>query len=128
MTADVFRDVREWHRAFGVPVQDRPQIPKCDRVTLRLNLLDEEAIELGDAIAADDVAQIAQEGCDLIYVIAGLFAEYGIDGAAVWAEVHRSNMSKLGADGRPVLRADGKILKGPGYQEADVAKVLGLDR
>ncbi len=77
---------------------------------------------------AQDLAQIAKEGCDLIYVIAGLFAEYGIDGAAVWAEVQRSNMSKLGADGEPVLREDGKVLKGPGYSEADCARVLGLDR
>lgn len=128
VTTDVFRDVRRWHRAFGVPVLDRPEIPAADRVDLRLALLDEEAIELCDALEAGDLAQIAKEGCDLIYVVAGLFAEYGIDGAAVWAEVQRSNMSKLGEDGEPVLRADGKVLKGPGYREADVAGVLGLDR
>ena len=61
---------------------------------------------------------------DLVYVVYGMALETGIDLAAVLAEVQRSNMSKLGADGRPVYRQDGKVLKGPGYLPPDVAAVL----
>ena len=63
---------------------------------------------------------------ELIYVIYGMALEMGIDLAKVLAEVQRSNMSKLGEDGKPIYREDGKVLKGPGYFRPDVAGVLGL--
>ena len=80
------------------------------------------------AVVADDGARDTVEAADaladLIYVIYGMALETGIDLAAVLAEVQRSNMSKLGADGKPIYREDGKVLKGPGYFAPDVAEVL----
>lgn len=61
----------------------------------------------------------------VVYVAYGTALSYGIDLDAVLAEVHRSNMSKLGADGRPIHREDGKAMKGPGYTPPDIAAVLG---
>ena len=80
------------------------------------------------AVAADDgtrdTVAAADALADLVYVIYGMALETGIDLAAVLAEVQRSNMSKLGADGKPIYREDGKVLKGPGYFAPDVAEVL----
>ena len=82
------------------------------------------------AVACDDgtrdTVETADALADLVYVIYGMALETGIDLAAVLSEVQRSNMSKLGADGRPIYREDGKVLKGPGYFRPDVAGVLGL--
>jgi len=75
----------------------------------------------GDRGAADALA-------DLIYVIYGMALETGIDLASVLAEVQRSNMSKLGADGMPVYREDGKVLKGPDYFPPNVEAVLSSRR
>ena len=79
-------------------------------------------------MAADDgtrdTVETADALADLIYVIYGMALETGIDLAAVLAEVQRSNMSKLGADGKPVYREDGKVLKGPGYFPPNVEAVL----
>ena len=80
------------------------------------------------AVAADDGARDTVEAADaladLIYVIYGMALETGIDLASVLAEVQRSNMSKLGADGKPVYREDGKVLKGPDYFPPNVEAVL----
>ena len=83
-------------------------------------------------MAADDgrrsTVEAADALADLVYVVYGMALETGIDLAAVLAEVQRSNMSKLGPDGRPVYREDGKVLKGPGYVPPDVAGALGIGR
>ena len=68
-----------------------------------------------------DTAAAADALADLVYVVYGMALETGIDLAAVLAEVQRSNMSKLGPDGRPVYREDGKVLKSPGYIPPNVA-------
>lgn len=73
-----------------------------------------------------NMVEAADALADLIYVIYGMALEMGIDLAKVLAEVQRSNMSKLGEDGKPIYREDGKVLKGPGYFRPDVAGVLGL--
>jgi predicted HAD superfamily Cof-like phosphohydrolase len=124
-----FRSVGAFHEAFGLPVRDRPtaDIPP-EEAQLRQALLDEEVDELRAAIAAGDVVGIADALADIIYITCGTAHAYGIDLDAVIAEVHRSNMTKLGADGRPVYRDDGKVLKGPAYEPPKVADVLGLRR
>jgi predicted HAD superfamily Cof-like phosphohydrolase len=71
-----------------------------------------------------DVAKLAKEMADMLYVIYGTFDLLGLPADKVFNEVHRSNMSKLGPDGLPVLRSDGKVLKGPNYSEADIEAVL----
>ena len=122
-----FRSVGAFHEAFGLPVRDHPtaDIPP-EEAHLRQALLDEEVDELRAAVAAGDVVGIADALADIIYITCGTAHAYGIDLDAVIAEVHRSNMTKLGADGRPVYRDDGKVLKGPAYEPPRVADVLGL--
>jgi predicted HAD superfamily Cof-like phosphohydrolase len=61
---------------------------------------------------------------DIVYVAYGAAVTYGLDLDAVLAEIHRSNMSKLGLDRRPIMRADGKVLKGPAYRPPDIGTVL----
>lgn len=139
--------VREFHRAFGIPIKDAPTIPHLDRVLLRQRLIQEEYEEVMDEFARittrlrsgngphgyqaasmvyQDIARLAKELSDLRIVCEGTELEFGIPGEVVYEEVHRSNMSKLGRDGRPIRRHDGKVLKGPNYFEADVLVALGV--
>jgi predicted HAD superfamily Cof-like phosphohydrolase len=135
--------VRQFHLAFDIPVQERPTIPYVDRVRLRRDLIIEEYKEVmvefaliedrlaqrhyqSAAVVYRDLSHLAKELADLRYVGEGAELEFGIPGQAVYEEVHRSNMSKLGKDGRPIRRWDGKVLKGPDYHEADILSVLGV--
>lgn len=118
--------VREFHEAFGVPIRDTPGFPEPLVAELRESLIAEEYRELRDAADARDLEEVADALADLTYVIYGTALAYGIDLDAVLAEVHRSNMSKLGADGKPIYRDDGKVLKGPGFFRPDIAAVLGV--
>jgi predicted HAD superfamily Cof-like phosphohydrolase len=120
-----FEAVGEFHAAFGVTSRSVPTaaVPAAE-LALRQDLLDEEVDELRDAVRAADVVAIADALADIVYIACGTAQALGIPFDDVFAEVHRANMSKLGADGRPILRADGKILKGPTYTPPDVAAVL----
>ena len=119
------RQVGEFHAAYGLPVRDvaDPAVGD-DQVALRLALIREEVGELAAAAADADIVGIADALADVVYVAYGTAHVYGIDLDAVLDEVHASNMTKLGADGQPVRRADGKILKGPDYRPPDIAAVL----
>ena len=137
--------VAEFHQKFGQPILPVPGVPDDDRVRMRPRLITEEVFEVLGAIfpRADwsrlraevaykidheevdvDLVNLAHELADLAYVVEGTNLEIGVDGEAVGVEVHRANMSKLGPDGRPVLRADGKVQKGPHYAPPDIARVL----
>lgn len=136
------REVRDFHRAFDIPILDRPSIPYLNRVLLRQRLIQEEFREVEEEFERIkqrlvmgypnaravyyDIARLAKELADLHYVIDGTELEFGIPGDEVYTEVHQSNMSKLGSDGRPLRRHDGKVLKGPNYFEADILTVLGI--
>lgn len=118
-----FQMVREFHAAYGV---DRPEFPTelaYNRQKLRFALIEEEFREYREAVERpDNIEHIAKELADLLYVVLGTAVEHGIVRFdEVFAEVHRSNMSKLGEDGRPVYREDGKVLKGPNFRPADVS-------
>lgn len=117
--------VRAFHEAFEIPVQDTPDLP-ADRIQMRLAILEEEVAELRAAVEAGDMVETLDALCDIQYVLDGTFLEFGLHGVkqAGMEEVHTSNMSKLGADGRPVLRADGKVIKGPNFTPPDLARVL----
>ena len=125
MAHDTLAIVREWHEAFEVPVADAPTIPK-HRAQMRLDILEEEVAELRAAVEADDLVEALDALCDIQYVLDGTFLEFGLHQLKhdAMAEVHSSNMSKLGTDGRPVLRDDGKVLKGPGFRQPDLARLL----
>lgn len=120
-----YEAVGEFHAAFGVRSRTRPtlDVPAAE-LSLRQDLLDEEVGELRDAVVARDLVGVADALADIVYIACGTAQALGIPFDDVFAEVHRANMSKLGADGRPLLRADGKVLKGPAYIPPDVAGVL----
>ena len=88
---------------------------------LRLALIEEEYSELLEAIRWGDHTHIAKEGCDLIYVIVGTLISLGIPFNDCFAALQTSNLSKLDANGNALRRPDGKILKGPDYQPAEIA-------
>ena len=137
--------VRRFHHVYGLPVQTDGASLERESLDMRMSLIAEEFAELVGAVygqaaraeiessyrravAADDgtrdTVETADALADLIYVIYGMALETGIDLASVLAEVQRSNMSKLGADGKPVYREDGKVLKGPDYFPPNVEAVL----
>ena len=117
--------VEEFHRTYGVPVRstDNPSIIS-ERAGLRHSLIAEEFNEFEDALHDNDIVEVADALADLIYVIYGTALEFGIPLDEVLAEVHRSNMSKLGSDGKPIYREDGKVIKGPNYFQPDIRGVL----
>jgi predicted HAD superfamily Cof-like phosphohydrolase len=119
-----FEDVKTFMKVFKQEVKDRPEFPDTDVVDLRFNLIQEEVFELSEAIDENDIVAIADALADILYVTYGAAASFGIDLDACFAEVHRSNMSKLNAEGKPVYRVDGKILKSNLYSPPDLKKVL----
>ncbi|MFV4913340.1 hypothetical protein PFZ49_07220 [Microbacterium lacticum] len=123
--SETMESVAEFHRLFGLPMASRPQrTVDATLAQLRIDLLVEEVGEFQDATAAADTVAIADALADIVYVAYGAAITYGIDLDAVVREVHRSNLSKLGLDGRPVRRADGKILKPSTYRPPNVDAVL----
>jgi predicted HAD superfamily Cof-like phosphohydrolase len=119
--------VRQFHDAFGVTTPDHPTITNRNIIELRMMLLEEEGIEeFGKAANAKDRVGVLDSLCDAQYILSGTVLALGYAGVfdAAFREVHRANMSKLGADGRPVRRQDGKILKGPNYTPPDLFKIL----
>ena len=117
----------EFHTAFGLPMRALPTLDiDCVTAELRLSLLCEESRELSDAVDRKDLVAIADALADIAYVVYGTAITYGIDLDSVIREVHRSNMSKLDGQGRPILRSDGKVVKSEMYSAPDVNTVLGL--
>lgn len=122
---DIAAAVAEFHRAFDLPVREAPGTEISDAVAnLRVALLEEEVGEFVAASEKRDLVGIADALADIVYVAYGTALTYGIGLDAVLAEVHRSNMSKLGRDGKPILRNDGKVMKSEQYVPPDVATVL----
>jgi predicted HAD superfamily Cof-like phosphohydrolase len=118
-----------FHEAFDLPRQASPNIEIDEsQARLRIALLKEEVGEFADAVAAADLVAIADALADIVYVAYGTAVAYGIDLDMVLGEVHRSNMSKLGKDGQPLIRGDGKVIKSDQYVPPDVARVLALQR
>lgn len=115
---DAQLDVVEFHRVVvGIP--DSP-VPQIRRPELRAALIEEEATETVEAIRRGDLIEAIDGMCDLLAVVYGTAAEFGIDLEPFWDEVHRTNMEKAGGP----VREDGKRLKPPGWQPPNIARVL----
>lgn len=127
MSKSTIDRVREFHKAYSLPVASEPNIHD-DRVNgLRIELIREELEELATALHARDLTEVLDALTDLQYVLDGAYLSFGLQDLKepAFAEVHRANMSKLGADGKPVVReSDGKILKGPNYTPPDVNSIV----
>lgn len=142
-----FNDVEEFHRVYGMPIviEDTPvEARDTSRVILRLNLILEEFDELMTAslgtkpgeiselvskffnrdTSSIDFVEVADALGDLLYVVNGMAIELGIPLDDVFDEIHRSNMSKLGEDGKPIYREDGKVLKGPSFFQPAISDIL----
>lgn len=113
---------REFRQRMGMPVADNPTTPDRDAAELHVRLIGEETGELIGELFRDriDLAKVAKESADVIYVVLDLCNRVGIDLGPVFAEVHRSNMTKDPSS----KRADGKQLKGGCYELPDIAGVL----
>ncbi len=120
--------VQEFHEAFGLGVQQQPMAALGDeKVKLRYELMREENEEYLDAALQGDLVEVADALGDMLYILCGTIIEHGLQHkiSEVFDEIQRSNMSKLGEDGQPVYREDGKVLKGPNYIRPDLDKILG---
>ena len=97
---DSLNQVAEFHKTFNAPILDQPTIPSAERCNLRISLLQEELNELKEAIADNDLVEIADALCDLQYVLSGAVLEFGLGEKFVklFDEVQRSNMSKACAN------------------------------
>lgn len=150
---DSLNQVADFHKTFGAPILPHPTIPNTDRCALRVSLLSEELDELKEAIAANDLVEIADALCDLQYVLSGAVLEFGLGERFVdlFNEVQRSNMSKAcqsleeaeqtvkfyrdkdGTEAEIVeenglwkvyRKSDNKVLKSINYSPADLVSLL----
>lgn len=119
-----FDKVEDFMTTFGQEVLHTPTLPDVETQKLRVELIEEELQELKDAIADGDLVEIADALTDILYVTYGAGHSFGIPLDICFAEVQRSNMSKLGEDNQPIYREDGKVMKGPNYSEPDLKSCL----
>jgi predicted HAD superfamily Cof-like phosphohydrolase len=124
---DAIEHVRQFHDAFGIPNADAPtgMIGERDAL-LRYKLIREENEEYLDAAMRGDLVEVADALGDILYILCGTLLKHGLEHKIndVFLEIQRSNMSKLDADGRPIYRDDGKVLKSDRYFKPDIAGIL----
>lgn len=117
--------VEEFHKSFLTPVRPTPtaEIPEAQ---MRFEIMREENEEYREACQKGDLIGIADALGDQLYVLCGTILAHGLQDkmSAVFEEIHRSNMSKLDADGHPIFRHDGKILKSEGYFRPNLGPIL----
>lgn len=119
--------VKEFHTAFGLGVSDQIKGDLGARINLlRFNLMKEENEEYLEAVQNNDIVEIADALGDMLYILCGTIIEHGLQHKIeeVFDEIQSSNMSKLGEDGKPIYREDGKVMKGPNYFRPDFSNIL----
>ena len=124
-------DVQIFHETYGLPVKTSPDITDAKTNALRINLLEEEVSELKEALENNDIVEVLDALTDIQYVLDGAYLSFGLQHLKQTAfdEVQRSNLSKLGEDGKPIRReSDGKVMKGPNYFKPDLAKIIEDDK
>tara|TARA_R110002051_G_scaffold268967_1_gene329026 strand:- start:268 stop:654 length:387 start_codon:yes stop_codon:yes gene_type:complete len=118
--------VADFYKAFNSPIGDKPQLIVKSRGKLRWELMNEENLEYWQAVYDGDLIEVADALGDMLYILCGTILEHGMQHKIdeVFEEIQRSNMSKLDENGLPIFREDGKILKGKGYSEPNLSKIL----
>ncbi len=116
--------VRQFNTTYGKEMSPTPRLPTESEATLMHTLILEELMELNEAVDNGDLVEIADAIGDILYVTAQQATMIGMPVDALLREIQRSNLSKLGADGKPIYREDGKVLKGPNFSQPDIANVL----
>ena len=119
-----FKDVGIFMETFGQEVKTKPEFPDAETTNLRLELISEELEELYDAMESKDIVGVADALTDILYVTYGAGHAFGVDLDKCFEEVQKSNMSKLGKDGKPIYNESGKVMKGPDYFKPDLSKFL----
>ncbi len=119
--------VHEFHSAFGLGIENTPTAELgIKKNLLRYELMREENEEYLEAANSNDLVEVADALGDMLYILCGTIIEHGMQNKIeeVFNEIQRSNMSKLGADGKPIYREDGKVLKGPNYFKPNIKSIL----
>lgn len=116
--------VREFHFACRYSHSNSPSIDDAERRDLWAKLIGEETEELLAALSASDLINVADGIGDVIYVCVGAALAFGLPIEDIFREIHRSNMSKMGSEGKVERRADGKILRGESYTPPDISRIL----
>jgi len=123
----IMNAVKEFHQTFGLDFQDSPKTDIGDRtIELRHRLMAEENDEYLEAAKNNDLVQVADALGDKLYILCGTIIAHGMQHkiVEVFEEIHRSNMSKLDENGKPIYREDGKIMKSNRYFVPDIESVL----
>jgi len=119
--------VQTFHKAFGLGMKASPTAALTkEKNVLRFNLMKEENEEYLEAANNKDLVEVADALGDMLYILCGTIIEHGMQYKIeeVFDEIQKSNMSKLGADGKPIYREDGKVLKGPNYFKPNIKSIL----
>ena len=119
--------VKEFHRAFKLDYLDKPKADLgIKKNILRFNLMKEENEEYLEAANNNDMVEVADALGDMLYILCGTIIEHGMQHKIdeIFCEIQNSNMSKLAADGNPIYRSDGKVLKGPNYFKPNIKGIL----
>ena len=119
--------VKLFHETYGLGISTeiKADLGKL-RNELRFNLMKEENEEYLEAVENNDIVEIADALGDMLYILCGTILEHGLQHKIeeVFDEIQRSNMSKLGSDGKPIYREDGKVMKGPNYFKPNFEAIL----
>jgi predicted HAD superfamily Cof-like phosphohydrolase len=119
--------VKLFHTSFKLGISETPRECLGENINLlRYNLMKEENEEYLEAVQNKDIVEIADALGDMLYILCGTIIEHGLQHKIeeVFDEIQRSNMSKLDANGQPIYREDGKVMKGPNYAKPDFTKIL----
>ena len=119
-----FESVKKFMEVFGQEVKTKAEFPSEKIIKLRYNLIKEELDEFEQALKDKDIKEVADALTDILYVTYGAGHAFGIDLNKCFDEVQRSNMSKLGDNGKPIYNEQGKVMKGPNFFEPNLGKLL----
>ena len=119
-----FEKVGLFMKTFGQEVKSKPGLSNVKINKLRVDLIDEELKEFKHAIQTNDLKEVADALTDILYVTYGAGHAFGINLDKCFDEVHRSNMSKLSEEGKPIYNEYGKVMKGPNYSPPDLKKLI----
>ena len=119
-----FNKVKTFMNTYDQEVKERATFPENKIVKLRIDLIEEELNELKEAVKNNDIVEVADALTDILYVTYGAGHSFGVDLDKCFDEVQRSNMSKLGVDGKPIYNESGKVMKGPDYFAPDLKKII----
>ena len=122
-----FNKVKTFMNTYGQDVKEKAEFPNNKIVQLRIDLIEEELNELKEAIKNKDIVEVADALTDILYVTYGAGHSFGVNLDECFDEVQRSNMSKLGEDGKPIYNDSGKGMKGPNYFAPNLKKIVNLD-